>query len=389
MSNLSYKNFTRGIAVVPKATSENATKGDIEVLTSNDKLHYYNGTVNDAVVTETVTATLTNKTLTAPIIATIVNVGTLTLPTSTDTLVGRNTTDTLTNKTIDGDLNTLVDIGNASLVNDSVTINGQTVALGGSITVTGATDEPLTIGTGLTGTSFDGSVPVTITIDSTVVTLTGTQTLTNKTLTSPTINVINGLAATDLTITADTNNSVILNTFFSVDPTTQSAKILSNNSLQLYDTDNSNYVGLSASPTTTTNYNIVFPAAAPTANTSLVYTGSGYVWGQAGGWSTYTSTSLTAGGTVAISLTVGQQLYIVAGTSAVTLSNTPFGTSAPTDGTVIRLICNSNSNTVSLVNNNSAKGCILNGNITLFQYDCIEFQYSASLDRWIEISRNQ
>ncbi|HKX29352.1 MAG TPA: hypothetical protein VJ302_16770 [Blastocatellia bacterium] len=44
--------------------------------------------------------TLSNKTLTAPIIATIVNSGTLTLPTSTDTLVGRATTDTLTNKTL-------------------------------------------------------------------------------------------------------------------------------------------------------------------------------------------------------------------------------------------------------------------------------------------------
>lgn len=45
--------------------------------------------------------TLTNKTLTAPVIATISNTGTLTLPTSTDTLVGRATTDTLTNKSID------------------------------------------------------------------------------------------------------------------------------------------------------------------------------------------------------------------------------------------------------------------------------------------------
>ena len=44
--------------------------------------------------------TLTNKTLTSPIIASITNSGTLTLPTSTDTLVGRGTTDTLTNKTL-------------------------------------------------------------------------------------------------------------------------------------------------------------------------------------------------------------------------------------------------------------------------------------------------
>lgn len=52
------------------------------------------------VVGVTTTQTLTNKTLTAPIIATISNTGTLTLPTSTDTLVGKATTDTLTNKRV-------------------------------------------------------------------------------------------------------------------------------------------------------------------------------------------------------------------------------------------------------------------------------------------------
>lgn len=52
------------------------------------------------VVTTSSTDTLTNKTLTAPVISSISNTGTITLPTSTDTLVGRDTTDTLTNKTL-------------------------------------------------------------------------------------------------------------------------------------------------------------------------------------------------------------------------------------------------------------------------------------------------
>ena len=46
------------------------------------------------------TETLTNKTLTTPVIASISNSGTITVPTGTDTLVGRATTDTLTNKTL-------------------------------------------------------------------------------------------------------------------------------------------------------------------------------------------------------------------------------------------------------------------------------------------------
>ena len=61
--------------------------------------------IDSTVATLTGTQTLTNKTLTTPVISSISNTGTITLPTSTDTLVGRATTDTLTNKTIDVDNN--------------------------------------------------------------------------------------------------------------------------------------------------------------------------------------------------------------------------------------------------------------------------------------------
>ena len=49
----------------------------------------------------------TSPTLTTPVIASIVNTGTLTLPTSTDTLVGKATADTFTNKTISASTNTI------------------------------------------------------------------------------------------------------------------------------------------------------------------------------------------------------------------------------------------------------------------------------------------
>ena len=91
------------------------------------------GTVGgDTITTNTAAQTLTNKTLTTPIIASISNTGLLTLPTSTDTLVGRATTDTLTNKTISGSNNTLTNIGNASLTNSSITLGTTAIALGGT-----------------------------------------------------------------------------------------------------------------------------------------------------------------------------------------------------------------------------------------------------------------
>ena len=75
------------------------TASSTTVLTNKDLTSATN-TFPTSLVTLTGTQTLTNKTLTSPVIGTIVNTGTLTLPTSTDTLVGRATTDTLTNKTL-------------------------------------------------------------------------------------------------------------------------------------------------------------------------------------------------------------------------------------------------------------------------------------------------
>lgn len=58
-------------------------------------------------------------------------------------------------------------VPNSLLANSSITINGTAVSLGGSTTVTAATPNALTLGSYLSGTSFNGSVAVTTNVNAT------------------------------------------------------------------------------------------------------------------------------------------------------------------------------------------------------------------------------
>ncbi len=95
--------------------------------------------------------------------------------------------------------------GSAATLTTPRNINGVSFNGSANITITANTTNALTIGTGLSlssGTTFDGSSARTVTIDSTVTTLTGSQTLVNKRVTrrvitttqsaTPTINTDNG-----------------------------------------------------------------------------------------------------------------------------------------------------------------------------------------------------
>jgi len=61
----SFRKFIKGIRIVPETTSSVNEKGDIEVISATGKLNYHNGTNSSPVVTETHSATLTNKTFDA------------------------------------------------------------------------------------------------------------------------------------------------------------------------------------------------------------------------------------------------------------------------------------------------------------------------------------
>jgi len=98
-------------------------------------------TSTDTLVGRATTDTLTNKTLTSPVISTISNTGTLTLPTSTDTLVGRATTDTLTNKTLVGGSNgNTVTANSLGTSGSAVTINTTTPGIGQALIATSLTN---------------------------------------------------------------------------------------------------------------------------------------------------------------------------------------------------------------------------------------------------------
>jgi hypothetical protein len=105
-----------------------------------------------------------------------------------------------------------------------------------------------------------------------------------------------------------------------------------------------------------------------------------------GGLSVTSVASISGGGTVSSSTTESRQLRHIQGNAgAVDLSTTPFGASGGwRDGTEILLVGNDDTNSVSLVYNDAAKGAVGNfSRIEITKYKTVLLVYSSSLDRWI------
>ena len=178
----------------------NNDQGDLTAITAGTGISVTSGTgpipsvaIDTAVTVDKTTAqTLTNKTLTTPIISSISNTGTLTLPTSTDTLVGRATTDTLTNKTLTSPALTTPTIS-------TLTTNGDLLYGTGSGALSrlgiGSTSQVLTVTGGVpvwaAAGAGGGKVLQVVTATSTTETNNSTTTQTDSTLTlsiTPTAN---------------------------------------------------------------------------------------------------------------------------------------------------------------------------------------------------------
>ncbi len=142
-------------------------------------LAQFNTAVSDADLASLAGAeTLTNKTIDLASNTLTTTLAQLNTAITDENVASRDGIETLTNKTISGASNTLSNIGNASLTNSSITINGTPVSLGGTATISSYSLPPQTGNSGkfltTNGTAESwGTVDLTTKTDKATLTTTG------------------------------------------------------------------------------------------------------------------------------------------------------------------------------------------------------------------------
>ena len=300
-----------GSITIPSGTTgqRSGTAGSIRYNTDTSIYEGYNGSAwsslasGGSVTSITAGTGLTGGTITAS--------GTIAVDTSI--VATASNTLTLSNKSISGASNTLTSIPNSALTNNTITINGNTVSLGGSVTIgTGGTSQSLTFGSGVTGgayTSFNGSTAVTVSVDPTVTaTLSGLQTLTNKTINGAN-NTITNLQNTALVfpyfIINGTNYQ--LGSTISIVPPVQSTLTLGSG------LTGTSYNGSAAVTTTVDNTVVAFLTASQTL-TNKTINSSNIGTGTPG---TGAFTTLSATGQITSTLADGTAPFVITSTTNV------------------------------------------------------------------------
>ena len=312
--------------LVGRATTDTLTNKSISLgsNTVTATLAQLNTAVSDADVASLAgTETLTNKTLTTPVISSITNgAATLTLPTSTGTIalttdipsgvVTESGTQTLTNKTLTSPVITGAVFNDGSIVFEGATADAHET----TFTITDPTADrtitfPDATGTvalaanvaALSGATFTGAVSGTDLTLSGNLTVNGTTTNINSTnLVVEDKNIILADVETPTDVTADgggiTLKGTTDKTFNWVDSTdswTSSEHLFlsATKELRLADTDSSHYVGFKSPGTVTANKVWVLPAADGTAGQALSTDGSGNLsWATSGGGAAFSELML-------------------------------------------------------------------------------------------------